>query len=221
MMDVAARSKMVMAKRGDIVTVASTEVGQAYLVKEGHLRVVRSGPRGKQISLDILQPGDVIGLTPVLTEDGDTDQVECLDDVLFCRIPAKILREVLEKTPGLALHFSKVMGLRRHKLELRLIDIAFCTVPVRLARLLLELNLRFGHSTPRGRLINLKLTHQEVADMIGSNREAANRAMAMLLDSGLVLFEGKKILILDLPALERAAEVKLDWRNVSADTTDR
>lgn len=217
-MDLAANSRMVKAKRGDIVTVKSTAFGHAYLVKQGHLRVIRFGAGGKAVALDILQPGDVIGVTPVVTEDGDADQAECLDDVLFCRLPTAKLRGVLEKNPSLALHFSKMMGLRRRSVEMRLIDIAFCTVKVRLARLLIELASRFGKATGTGVLIDLHLTHQEAADMIGSNREAANRAMSALIDNGAVTYSGKRVLIKDMAKLREEAELQFDWRNVSADT---
>lgn len=220
MMDLAANSRMITAKRGDIVTVSSTEAGHAYLVKEGHLRVIRVGTGGKAVSLDILEPGDVIGITPIVTEDGDADRAECLNEVLFCRMPTTKLREVLEKHPSLALHFSKLMGLRRKSVETRLIDIAFCTVKVRLARLLIELTSRFGVCSESGTLINLKLTHQEAADMIGSNREAANRAMSQLIDAGAVTYSGKRVLVIDMAKLQEEAELHFDWRNVSADTAD-
>lgn len=217
-MDIASRSKMITAKRGDRITVQSTSAGYAYLVKEGHLRVVRSSPEGRALALDILEPGDVIGITPVMTEDSDADSAEAMDDVLFCRLPASMLREALEKNPGLALHFSKRIGLRRRSLETRLMDIAFCTVRVRLARLLLELGRRFGESSGDQVLIKLKLTHQELGDMIGANREAANRAVSAFLDSGTVGFQGKHLLIKNRDSLQREANLAFDWSNVSGDT---
>jgi len=218
MMDVASRSKMITAKRGDRITVKSTSAGHAYLVKEGHLRAVRTAEDGRVLSLDILVAGDVLGITPVMTEDADADAAEALDDVLFCRLPALILREILEQNPGLALHFSKRVGLRRKSLETRLMDIAFCTVKVRLARLLLELSDRFGKPSSGGTLIQLKLTHQELGDMIGSNREAANRAVSFLLDANVVRFSGKNLEIVDQTGLLQEAVLPFDWLNVSTDT---
>ncbi len=216
MMDIASRSKMITAKRGDRITVQSTSAGHAYLVKEGHLRVVRSSPEGRAISLDILEPGDVIGITPVLTEDSDADSAEAMDDVLFCRLPASMLRQALEDNPGLALHFSKRVGLRRRSVETRLMDIAFCTVKVRLSRLLLELADRFGEQAPQGTRITLKLTHQELGDMIGSNREAANRAASALLYSGAVRFVGKQIEIINQDLLRKEANLDFDWRGLAS-----
>lgn len=218
MMDIASWSKMITAKRGERITVHSTASGHAYLVKEGHLRVIRSSPEGRAIALDILSPGDVIGITPVMTEDSDADSAEALDDVLFCRLPAWMLREALEQNPGLALHFSKRVGLRRRQVETRLMDIAFCTVKVRLARLLLELAQRFGEPSHQGTLINLKLTHQELGEMIGSNREAANRAVSALLDVGALRFIGKRLEIIKEDALRKEAHLDFDWRLASTDS---
>lgn len=141
-MDVAARSKMIRVKRGDLVTVQSTSEGHAYLVKEGHLRVFRTSNDGRVLSLDILESGNVLGITPIITADADADAdadaAEALDDVLFCRVKASVLREILEKHPGFALHFSKRIRILRKSLDTRLMDIAFCTIKVRLARLLIE-----------------------------------------------------------------------------------
>lgn len=218
MMDLAARSKMVVAKRGDNLTVANTQAGHALLIKEGHLRAIRRASDGRSIGLDILGPGDIIGLTPVLTEDGDADVAEAMEDVLLCRVPTSLLRTVLERCPGLALHFSKLVGLRRRRVETRLVSIAFCTVKVRLARLLIELAEKFGRDEPRGCLIDLKLTHAEIADMIGSNREAANRAVLSLVDQDIVRFEGKRLRILDGKRLAEEAELQFDWQSVSSDT---
>lgn len=204
---------MVTAKRGERITVQSTTSGHAYLVKEGHLRVIRSSPEGRAIALDILSPGDVIGITPVMTEDSDADSAEAMDDVLFCRLPASMLREALEQNPGLALHFSKRVGLRRRFVETRLMDIAFCTVKVRLARLLLELAQRFGVPGHQSTLIDLKLTHQEIGDMIGSNREAANRAVSALLDAGALRFVGKRLEVINTVVLRKEANLDFDWRN--------
>lgn len=217
-MELASRSKMITAKRGERITVKTTAVGHAYLVKEGHLRVLRSSPDGRAISLDILEPGDVIGITPVMTEDSDADSAEAMEDVLFCRLPASMLRDALEKNPGLALHYSKRIGLRRKSLETRLMDIAFCTVKVRLARLLLELSNRFGEPSGDRTLIKLKLTHQELGDMIGSNREAANRAVSALVDAGIVRFAGKNLEIISTEKLRVEANLGFDWRSVSTDT---
>lgn len=215
MLDLAARSKMFTTKRGDLLSVANTAAGQALLVKEGHLRAIRKSPDGRSVGLDVLGPGDVIGVTPIMTEDADADLAEAMDDVLLCRVPAAMLREVLEKNPKLALHFCKQIGLRRRRIENRLLNVAFCTVKVRLARLLLEMRERYC----RDGLIDFKVTHSELADMIGSNREAANRAVMAMIDEGSILFEGKRIRIVNLKLLKDQAELGFDWQSVSGDTT--
>jgi CRP/FNR family transcriptional regulator len=215
---VAMNSHMVSAKRGEMLSVRNTLTGHVYLLKQGHMRVVRHTDNFRAVAIDVLAPGDLVGLTPILTEDEDVDAAEALEDVLLCRLPAALLREVLEHQPGLALHYSKLMGLRRRRTELRLADIAFSTVKVRLARLIQDLASRFGQSVDDGTLIRVKLTHQELADMIGSNREAANRAMSKLIDDGAIKFNGKHIVVSRAESLEIAANEGSPWQNVSGDT---
>lgn len=218
MMRIASESTMIEVRRGAQVTVQSTQHGHAYLVKEGHLRLIRHAG-GRMIALDVMGPGDMIGVTPILAEDADADSAEALEDVLFCRVSAQVLKEILLTNPGLSLHFSKLVGLRRRTVETRLLDIAFCTVRVRIARLITDLADRFGETTGAGVRIRLKLTHQEIADMVGSNREAANRAVMGLVDRGAITFEGKHLVISDAQALAQEADDGWSLRSVSSDTT--
>lgn len=193
--DLARRSEMVEIRRGDLITVRTTQEGQACLIKKGRLRALRR-QGGRTVALDILGPGDIVGATTVLSGDADAEQAEALEDVLLCRIPARVLRELLENNPSASLHIGKLVGLRKRRVESRLIDMVFCSVRVRLAKLLIELSERYGQTHERGTMLSLKLTHQELSSLIGANREATTRAIGELMDGGAIAYAGRKLVIL-------------------------
>jgi CRP-like cAMP-binding protein len=206
MMELAARSEMLDVPKGEAFTVRNAETGYVYLLKLGRMRSVRPVGDGRKVALDILSPGDVVGATAIVSGGADSESFEAMEPCLVCRIRGEVLESLLEQNGQVGLSVMHRVGLRKRKIESRLLDMVFCTVPVRVARLLLEFGEQFGEKTSKGVLINLKLTHQELADLIGANREAATRALSLLLDAGAIGYQGKLILIRDSGVLAAAAK---------------
>lgn len=197
---------MVTASRGETITLPHDGAPpHAWLLKEGRVRLVRLTPDGRTLATDILGPGEVIGEASLLAGTGEAESAEAVEDALLCRIPAGLLRELCERNPELSMHIAKRVGRQRLRIESRLADLLFCTVPVRVARLLLDLSERYGKTMSGGTLIDLRLTHQEIGDLVGANREAVTRAIDAMLDSGAVGYEGRKIMVRSRPALFSAA----------------
>jgi CRP/FNR family transcriptional regulator, cyclic AMP receptor protein len=195
LMNLASRSEMEVVERGHQLYVGSINSDDAYLVKEGNMRLLRSMAEGRHLGIDILGPGDILGMTTVLTNDMDSDFAEAIDKTVLCKVSAQVLRELLEEHSHVSLHFSKIAGLRRRRMDMRLGDIAFTSVRTRLLRLLADLVTRFGKQTADGTEIRLRLTQQDFAEMIGANREATNRALLKLVDEGIISFAGKYVVV--------------------------
>jgi len=204
-MDLARRSEMFDVPKGQIFGVRDAESGHAYLLKKGRMRSLRKTPDGREVALDILAPGDIVGATAIVSGGADSERFEALEPCLVCRIRGEVLHDLLERNGQIGLSVMHRVGLRKRKIESRLLDMVFCTVPVRVARLLAELAEKFGQKTPEGTLIDLKLTHREIGDLVGANREAITRALAGLVDEGAIAYQGKLILVTDADRLGSAA----------------
>lgn len=196
-MDLARRSEMFDVPKGQTFGVRDADSGHAYLLKKGRMRSLRKTPDGREVALDILAPGDIVGATAIVSGGADSERFEALEPCLVCRIRGEVLQDLLERNGKIGLSVMHRVGLRKRKIESRLLDMVFCTVPVRVARLLTELAEKFGHQTSEGTLIDLKLTHREIADLVGANREAVSRALTGLVDEGAIAYRGKLILLLD------------------------
>ena len=112
------------------------------------------------------------------------------------------LRIMMRNAP-LAMKMMKLVGERRRQLENRVENLLFRSAHARLAALFLELQHSFGVRDSRGVIINLKLTHREIASLIGATRETVSFAILDLRRDNLILTEGKRVILLDEPGLRK------------------
>jgi CRP/FNR family transcriptional regulator, cyclic AMP receptor protein len=113
------------------------------------------------------------------------------------------LRGVLERHPLVAIAFMEVMGSRLRSMESRLADIAFKSVPQRLASILIGLAGAERGATTTPSVI--RYTHQQLAEMIGSYRETVTKALGDLREADLIRVSDEGITIVDLEKLRRLA----------------
>jgi CRP/FNR family cyclic AMP-dependent transcriptional regulator len=107
--------------------------------------------------------------------------------------------------PELSFKLSKLMGLRLRQIENRIEELLFRDVPSRLARLLLRVVDQHPRETKHGLRINIKLSQQELANLIGATREMTSSVLNSLKKEGLINIESKYIYIINRKALEKIA----------------
>jgi CRP-like cAMP-binding protein len=113
------------------------------------------------------------------------------------------LRDILRQYPQISLRFMELMGQRLRETENKLTDIAFKSVPQRLASVLLSLASEVDTSGAAPSVV--RYTHQQLAEMIGSYRETVTKAMGEFRDAGLIRIDEDAIRLSDLDGLERLA----------------
>jgi CRP-like cAMP-binding protein len=204
--ELAAHSRMRTCRRGELIRLGQGDRGSFWLIKEGNVRLSILGAGGKKITVALLGPGEIIGEMAAAGLEGPTEIAEALTGCVLCAVPVEFLQRFVQRRPELSLHISKLIGLRRRQIANRIQDILFLTVPQRVARLLLRLADEFpGETTSGGRFINIRLTHQEMADLVGSNREAVTLALRRLEKEGLVAPVKRYWVLLDEERLRHEA----------------
>ena len=182
--------------------------------RHGFVAVVRSGilreslPLGEQsLTLRYCGRGDIVNLEAGydLAPDGHVDAYE---DSVVLQIPTAIFQDVIERDASIARAAAELEAARRQLLQTRLAMVAYRTAVQRLAACLLHLGSRFGVRDSRGTIVNLRLTHKELAAYIGSTRETVSFAVTDLRRDGLIQTEGKRVILLDSVALERLVQGK-------------
>ncbi|MBE0428455.1 MAG: Crp/Fnr family transcriptional regulator [Thermoleophilia bacterium] len=194
--------------RGNTVVFHEGDTASAfYLVKTGRVKIYKVSPDGREQVLAILSDGQIFGDVPTFDGGPYPATAETMDDTKIFLIPREDLLGVVRRHPEIAIKVIAVLGQRlRQALEL-VRDLSFKQVPHRLAGLLLKLADEYGEETEKGTLINLSLSRQELADIVGTSRETVTRELKKMERNQLLRIDRRYITITDREGLKRWARL--------------
>lgn len=171
------------------------------LLADGRARLVSLNDDGKQTILGFLEPGDLFGELAVAGVGSREEYAQTLAASTVVQIPREALESLMSRHAPLSLAITKLIGLRRRRIERRLQNLLFRSSRERLAHLLLELADDYGRSSPDGTRIGLKVSHQDLAEVIGTTRESVTLRLGELQREGLVKVVRRSILVTDRKGL--------------------
>lgn len=166
-----------------------------FLVAEGVVKVSRLSPDGKESILTFIDEGEVFGELALIDLGCREELVEAVSCTTVVMIPAEIVQRVVAQRSDLALAVTKLVGLRRQRIERRLKNLLFQSCRERLIHLLLDLEEQFGHETAEGVQLRLRLSHQDMANLIGTTRETVTGILGDLRNEKLVQCQRCKVLL--------------------------
>ena len=123
-------------------------------------------------------------------------------------LPKEAINAVLRKYPELVLGITKLIGVRRQRVEKRLRNLLFRSNRERVIHLLLELCEKYGRKSEPGITLDIRLSHQEMASIIGSTRETVTVVLGHLQKENLIQIARRRVVILNLPRLAEAVNEK-------------
>jgi len=171
-----------------------------FILKEGRVQLYRISPEGKKLVITTLGPHTLFGEMALLGAKMHNTFAEAIEDCLICVMSRTDLERLILNKPQVALRILEVTGKRLREAEERLENMAFKGIPARLASLLLRLAEEQGSDEISG------LTHQDLAESVGTYRETATQVLNDLKSQGLIDIGRKRIKILDAEKLAEVAE---------------
>ena len=171
-----------------------------FILKEGRVQLYRISPEGKKLVITTLGPHTLFGEMALLGTKMHNTFAEAIDDCLICVMSRTDLERLILQKPQVALRILEVTGKRLREAEERLENMAFKGIPARLASLLLRLAEEQGNEEIAG------LTHQDLAESVGTYRETATQVLNDLKAQGLIEIGRKRIKVLDSARLTEIAE---------------
>lgn len=171
-----------------------------FILKKGQVQLYRISPEGKKLIISTLGPGTLFGEMALLGQQMHNTFAEAVEDCQICVMSRTELERLILSKPQVALRVLEATGKRLRDAETRLQDLAFKGIPARLASLLLRLSEERGTTTITG------LTHQDLAETVGTYRETATQVLNDLKARGLIEIGRKRITILDVEGLQAVAE---------------
>lgn len=193
-------------KRGQIIYMPEDMSESVYLLKRGRVKISGLSQEGKEVTMDIIGPGEIFGELSLVDKGPRETIAEVLDDALLCVISRNNFEMLIRSKPDLAFKVTTLIGSRRRVIESRLEDLVFRDVSARLAKLLLQLAEDYGRIHEGGITIDAKLSQQELANLIGSTRETTSHFLSVFRKEGLIGMEKRRIVLLNRAGLEEKAE---------------
>lgn len=159
------------------------------LIRHGKMEVAKQAPDGSRSILEILGPGEPVGLMAVINNFPYPATVKALEDTIVYRITADLVEDLQEEAPGWWSECIGTAAKRITDLADRLESINTEQIAQRLSKQLCKLAEEHGQFE-EGRLrIDMKLTRQMLADMIGCRVESAIRTMSKWEKNGIIQTE--------------------------------
>ncbi|TWU06145.1 Crp/Fnr family transcriptional regulator [Stieleria varia] len=181
------------------------------LLTSGMAKICNLTNEGKQSILAFVEPGELFGELAVFERETREEYVETIEASTLVMIPITAMQELVEKNHRVALSLTKMIGLRRHRIERRLKNLLFLSNHDRLVHLLLDLAEQFGIHCSDGIRLRIKLAHQELANLMGSTRETVTILLGHLKDEGLIEVGRKRIVLLDATRMASQVHRKSTW----------
>ncbi|SES28645.1 Crp/Fnr family transcriptional regulator [Salipaludibacillus aurantiacus] len=179
-------SEMKPIKKGTMILSPDRPLDALFLLKKGQVRLFRSNQHGKQFTVDVLVDGNIFGETSSLTLTDDQIFAEAMTDTYVCVISKDEFESFIEKNPKIALKLINILSSRLKELYSLSEKIALSDVKYRLLYLLLHLSEKTGKRKNEWQSINMKLTHHDLANMIGSTRETTSAIISQLKKEGYI-----------------------------------
>lgn len=170
-----------------------------FLLKKGQVQIYRLAPSGKKLVVATLGPGAIFGEMSLVGQGMHNTFAEAVDDCLLCVMSRADVERLIREKPDVGFRFLETMGNRVSSLESYLEDIAFKSIPARLAGLLLRLAEEQGNDDLRG------YTHQDLGEMLGTYRETITQTLNEFKAQGMITIGRKRILLRDKAHLEMLA----------------
>jgi CRP/FNR family transcriptional regulator len=172
-----------------------------FIVSSGKVKITKLSHEGKEIILEVISPTDIFGGVAVIRGFPYPANAVAMEDSVVLKISRKNLMRLVDRFPNLMYCMALQLGDRMKSSYDSLKNIALERVEARIAALLLKLAGKVGVETKEGLLIDMRLTKQDVADMVGTTVETSIRTFSKFKKQGLVGDTDGKIIIRDKEGL--------------------
>ncbi|MFQ5428086.1 MAG: Crp/Fnr family transcriptional regulator [Thermodesulfobacteriota bacterium] len=191
----AAMLRPVSIKKKSFIYNMGDSAEKVYILKEGRIKITRLTEEGKELTIDILEPGDIFGELAIAGEAQRETSAEALEDSFICAMGKGDFEKFISENPGVSLGITKWFGSRLRKVESRLENLIFQDVRTRLLFLFKDLGEKYGEETPDGKKITIHLSHQEIANLVGATRETVTLELNNLRRDHKLVLEGRHFIV--------------------------
>jgi CRP-like cAMP-binding protein len=191
--------------KGQLLFLEGTMPLGLFCVNEGKVKIYKTGESGKEQIIRIAQAGDFLGYRALLSEETYASSAAILEEAKVCFIPKESFVHVLNSDTDFRRRLMKAICHELGIVEQQMADLSQKSVRERLAGSLLMLKETYGIDGEASQNINISLTREDLANLVGTATETVIRLLSEFNKDGLIELNGKKIKILNKEKLLREA----------------
>lgn len=169
-----------------------------YLISTGMVKISKISDEGREKTLTILESGDFFGEMALLDGGVRSATAQALRDTRLLLIYREDFLELLHNYPEIGSKIIAVLSQRLRETNRQLENAHFKTVTERVKNFLMKLAREKGKSVKEGTLIEQKLTHQELGNLVGTSRESVTRTLNKLQEQGWLKIEEENLIIINM-----------------------
>lgn len=197
-----------LVKKGTVIFNEGDPLERLYFIHEGFVKLYRLSSEGRETTIYLFGPGNVLGVRALTSEDESARHIaEAITDLKISTLTRKEYFEILENQPEYLIDLLHIFINRLNYTEKKLEGFIITDTTARVAYFLADLAQRFCNTKNNKVELPLPLTHQRIAEFVGSVRETVTLALQKLEKERILKMENKgKIVILDFKKLKEYSE---------------
>jgi len=194
-------------KKGEVIFSSGEAPRGLFCIHQGKVKVFKTGDEGRDQIVRFAKSGDVVGYRSLLSGESYNLSAAAIDDTMICCIPKETFFGMLRQDGQFTMEMIQLLSGQLRQAEEQLVHLAQKPVRERLAETLLILKEVYGTENGDDSPLNVKLSRDELAAVVGTATETLVRTIADLKRENLIATEKKKIRILDVDGLVRVGNI--------------
>ena len=192
-------------KRGTLLYQEGNRINGFYCVSKGIVKLYKTGIEGKEQIIKFAKRGDIIGFRSILSSEVACTTAKIIEDSTLCYIPGDFLFSLVKTNSNFAMELMQLALKELKEANDFITDIAQKSVRERLAEILVYLKQDFDLDNDG--VLQISLTREELANIVGTATESVIRLLSEFKADKLIELNGRKIKIINLPALMKVGNV--------------
>src|SRR3954463_3408311 len=189
--------------KGSVLFVEGEQPRGVFIVCSGRVKLTTSSSEGKTLIVKIAEAGEVLGLSGTILSTAFEVSAETLEPSQINFIRREDFVGFLNAHPEACMHTAQQLSEKYHSAQREIRSLGLSqTTAEKLARLLLDWCINGGEPTPKGLRLKVLLTHEEIAQMIGTTRETVTRLLSDFKRKKIIDVKGSTLFVLDRDNLE-------------------
>jgi CRP/FNR family transcriptional regulator len=194
-------------KKGEVVFYADDTPTGLFCIRKGTVKLYKVGSDGREQIIRLAKEGDILGYRSLISGDRYLKYAMPIEDAEICHIPKSTFFSLTTKSVNLSGEIMKLLADELRLAQEKMVEMARKSVRERLAETLLILKETHGVEAD-GTTLGIKMTREDLANMVGSAPESVSRMLSKMKDDGIIVLRGRKIAITNHKALVEAANTE-------------